>query len=240
MFASESFSGFPIFICFLQNAGKIGKSRSFPFLLITLMGTHDMSPRQSSSLRNSVQKIDAYGHHDTHTDPEKCAQKICTMTFVQTKVCKNISRVSRVRVDSQLFRFLMIAVHWAQSDGTHLYPKKYYLAKIYSSLSQLQVPLRNLELFLAQGGLTPLQVLLKRERALSWPLLQQLANAPLSLFRATHILTLPSVTATVSLYLFFTHCLKILCFIYRVFFSHLYPPKKLKYGKPRLGESTLT
>ena len=156
---------------------------------------------------------------------EPGAQKICTMTFVQTKVCKNISRVSRVRVDSQLFRFLMIAVHWAQSDGTHLYPKKYYLAKIYSSLSQLQVPLRNLELFLAQGGLTPLQVLLKRERALSWPLLQQLANAPLSLFRATHILTLPSVTATVSLYLFFTHCLKILCFIYRVFFFFsLVPP----------------
>ena len=27
---------------------------------------------------------------------------------------------------------------------------------------------------------------------------------------------------------------------YRVFFSHWYPPKKLKYGKPRLGESTLT
>ena len=27
--------------------------------------------------------------------------------------------------------------------------------------------------------------------------------------------------------------------IYRVFF-HWYPPKKLKYGKPRLGESTLT
>ena len=25
-----------------------------------------------------------------------------------------------------------------------------------------------------------------------------------------------------------------------VFFSHWYPPKKLKYGKPRLGESTLT
>ena len=24
------------------------------------------------------------------------------------------------------------------------------------------------------------------------------------------------------------------------FFSHWYPPKKLKYGKPRLGESTLT
>ena len=28
--------------------------------------------------------------------------------------------------------------------------------------------------------------------------------------------------------------------IYRVFFSHWYSPKKLKYGKPRLGESTLT
>ena len=28
--------------------------------------------------------------------------------------------------------------------------------------------------------------------------------------------------------------------IYRVFFSHWYPPKKLKYGKPRLGVSTLT
>ena len=28
--------------------------------------------------------------------------------------------------------------------------------------------------------------------------------------------------------------------LYRVFFSHWYPPKKLKYGKPRLGESTLT
>ena len=28
---------------------------------------------------------------------------------------------------------------------------------------------------------------------------------------------------------------------YRVFFFlHWYPPKKLKYGKPRLGESTLT
>ena len=27
---------------------------------------------------------------------------------------------------------------------------------------------------------------------------------------------------------------------YRVFFSHLYPPKKLEYGKPRLGESTWT
>ena len=27
---------------------------------------------------------------------------------------------------------------------------------------------------------------------------------------------------------------------YRVFFSYWYPPKKLKYGKPRLGESTLT
>ena len=26
---------------------------------------------------------------------------------------------------------------------------------------------------------------------------------------------------------------------YRVFFSSLFPPKKLKYGKPRLGESTL-
>ena len=24
------------------------------------------------------------------------------------------------------------------------------------------------------------------------------------------------------------------------FFSHWYPPKKFKYGKPRLGESTLT
>ena len=27
---------------------------------------------------------------------------------------------------------------------------------------------------------------------------------------------------------------------YRVFFLNWYPPKKLKYGKPRLGESTLT
>ena len=27
---------------------------------------------------------------------------------------------------------------------------------------------------------------------------------------------------------------------YRVFFFNWYPPKKLKYGKPRLGESTLT
>ena len=27
---------------------------------------------------------------------------------------------------------------------------------------------------------------------------------------------------------------------YRVFFFHWYPPKKLKYGKPRLGESTST
>ena len=31
-----------------------------------------------------------------------------------------------------------------------------------------------------------------------------------------------------------------LSYIYRVFFSHWYHPKKLKYGKPRLGESTLT
>ena len=28
--------------------------------------------------------------------------------------------------------------------------------------------------------------------------------------------------------------------IYRVFVFHWYPPKKLKYGKPRLGKSTLT
>ena len=28
--------------------------------------------------------------------------------------------------------------------------------------------------------------------------------------------------------------------MYRVIFFHWYPPKKLKYGKPRLGESTLT
>ena len=28
--------------------------------------------------------------------------------------------------------------------------------------------------------------------------------------------------------------------IYRVFFLHWASPKKLKYGKPRLGESTLT
>ena len=27
---------------------------------------------------------------------------------------------------------------------------------------------------------------------------------------------------------------------YRVFFFHWHPPDKLKYGKPRLGESTLT
>ena len=27
---------------------------------------------------------------------------------------------------------------------------------------------------------------------------------------------------------------------YRVFFFHWYPPKKLKYGKPRLGVSSLT
>ena len=33
-------------------------------------------------------------------------------------------------------------------------------------------------------------------------------------------------------------CLSV--FLYRVFFSHWYPPKKLKYGKPGLGESTLT
>ena len=33
-------------------------------------------------------------------------------------------------------------------------------------------------------------------------------------------------------------CLSV--FLYRVFFFHWYPPKKLKYGKPRLGESTLT
>ena len=29
-------------------------------------------------------------------------------------------------------------------------------------------------------------------------------------------------------------------YIYRAFFLHWYPTKKLKYGKPRLGESTLT
>ena len=29
-------------------------------------------------------------------------------------------------------------------------------------------------------------------------------------------------------------------YIYRVFFFHWYPIKKVKYGKPRLGESTLT
>ena len=28
--------------------------------------------------------------------------------------------------------------------------------------------------------------------------------------------------------------------LYRVFFFHWYPPKKLKYGEPRSGESTLT
>ena len=28
--------------------------------------------------------------------------------------------------------------------------------------------------------------------------------------------------------------------LYRVFFFNWYPPKKLKYGKPRLGESTAT
>ena len=33
--------------------------------------------------------------------------------------------------------------------------------------------------------------------------------------------------------------LAFLYFVYRVFFS-LVPPKKIKYGKPRLGESTLT
>ena len=31
-----------------------------------------------------------------------------------------------------------------------------------------------------------------------------------------------------------------MCVIYRVICFHWYPPKKLKYGKPRLGESTLT
>ena len=28
--------------------------------------------------------------------------------------------------------------------------------------------------------------------------------------------------------------------MYKVFFFNWYPPKKLKYGKPRLGESTAT
>ena len=161
----------------------------------------------------------------THRSWEVCAKNL------HNDLCSNQSLQKHFPRFPSSCRFSAISV---PNDRSPLGPEwwntfisqkilKHYLAKIYSSLSQLQVALRNLELFLAQGGLTPLQVLLKRERALSWPLLQQLANAPLSLFRATHILTLPSVTATVSLYLFFTHCLKILCFIYRVFFS-LVPP----------------
>ena len=34
--------------------------------------------------------------------------------------------------------------------------------------------------------------------------------------------------------------LRLTTYYYRVFFLHWYPPKKLMYGKPRLGESTLT
>ena len=40
----------------------------------------------------------------------------------------------------------------------------------------------------------------------------------------------------------FTHLSNMVCVPckYRVFFLHWASPKKLKYGKPRLGESTLT
>ena len=37
-----------------------------------------------------------------------------------------------------------------------------------------------------------------------------------------------------------TEAPRLLVYIYRVFFFNWYPPKKLKYGKPRLGVSTLT
>ena len=41
-----------------------------------------------------------------------------------------------------------------------------------------------------------------------------------------------------------THCTILISvtgvIVQGVFFLHWYPPKELKYGKPRLGESTLT